>query len=351
MSTMSPWVRTDAGTGAGTSTGAVTFDIPGEFDDPTDSTPLNLDDIPNRGLGAVLKSWESTLTQGCRLRPPAPTHRFYGGAPTVVIDDLEGGVFVSGDVVEAAHAATFVVERALEGAAPAFNILGIGTVGAVGADLAFGECRIAVPPLVASGSFQRQFYVLVTGDDALHLAGGVQDDHIFTTTTLPSGPGDMAAADVVGELQQVLQVSAAAILRATGISRRTYQHWKQTGATPRLSSEARLWDLVLTARGWADALGDDLPAWIRNPERFALLEAGSFEELTNQILSARVQLTDPSEARYRDRLAAGYFETTDEALGTTEQESGSGDAAGTPGRAVRRASQARRPRAPRRSNS
>lgn len=315
MSTMSPWMRTDAGTGKGTGTGAVAFDVPGEFelglfDDPVDHTPLNFDEIPNLGLGAVLKSWDDTLSLGGPVRSVGP-------------------VSLATDTIETTDWT---------------HLVGVTGAGAVGSDATRSLGRFLVGPVVASGSFHRQFWFLVTGDEAV------------LAPTDPTGPDELSAVDAVGELQEMLGVSAAAILRATGIARRTYQHWKATGATPRLSSQARLWDLVLTARTWEETLGDDLVAWIRSPSRLTLLEAGVFGDLTSQALSQVVRLIDTNEDRYSDRLAAGYFETADDELTAREERGTNADEGGTPRSpiaSVRRGQirRARRAGAPRRSTS
>ncbi len=370
---MSPWVRADAAAGTGGATGSVTFDVPGDlklglFDDPTDFTPLNFDDIPNVGLGAVLKHWDDTLNRGCRLRVPArrlsdvevlvPLHGAEVRAPRDLGDDsAEDGPAV----VVVAQIAQQQTKSALKGSLLAklqkagLDVLTRDRAVLSDADevvlvLSRSLCRVKTGPVASSVSYQRQFWVMLTGDEALGLrlatpeeaneaeAGAEADAAEETESTSDR----FSAVEMIEQLQDTLQVPAETVLRAAGINRRTYHHWKQTGATPRLASQARLWDLVLTVRGWEDELGDDLAAWVRQPDRLDLLEKGSFDDLTNHVLSHQLRLIEPSERRYRDRFAAGYFESVDRELAESEQPTEE-SSLGSSERPVRRARSASRP--------
>jgi uncharacterized protein (DUF2384 family) len=337
VSTMSR-VRPSSGTGAGT------FDVPeefdfGVFDDAVDRTPLNLDDIPDLGLGAVLKKWDDTLTPGSLVRHAAWSSLGTASAG-LPLEDVDVA-FVADD-----YPVTSTAMSALDEVAETVRNLAGSPIVDQADSLAAGVtrplCRLVVGPVTASGSYHQVLWVLVTGDEVRNTLTGRMTEALASGGTdspaLPVRPDEQSAVDVVADLQRLLDVPAAKILRASGISRRTYQHWKATGATPRLNSQARLWDLALTARGWADVLGDDLVAWIRHPDRLDLLDNGEFEALTGQVLSEQARRVSDT-AWYRDRLAAGYFETIDSDLEAVEDQPGkrTGDRQPRSARRVRRA--------------
>jgi hypothetical protein len=384
MSTMSPWFCADVAAGTGGGTGPVMFDVPGDlelglFDDPTDPTPLNFDDIPNIGLGAVLKHWDDTLNGSCRLRVQAgrlsdvdvlvPLH----GAEVRASRDLGDDSAEDGPALGVVAQIAQQTKSALKGSLLAkLQKADLGVLtrdrGVMSdadedvLDLSRSLGRVKTGPVASSGSYRRQFWVMLTGDEALDLrlataeeaneaeAGAEADAAEETESTSDR----FSAVEMIEHLQDTLQVPAETVLRAAGINRRTYHHWKQTGATPRLASQARLWDLVLTVRGWEDELGDDLAAWIRQPDRLDLLEIGAFDDLTNQVLSHQLRLIEPSERRYRDRFAAGYFESVDREFAESEQpteEASSGNSTGSSERPVRLARRARRASSPGRSST
>jgi hypothetical protein len=383
MSTMSPWFRADVAAGTGGGTGSLMFDVPGDlelglFDDPTDHTPMNFDDIPNVGLGAVLKHWDDTLNRGCRLRVPAgrlsdvdvlvPLHGAEVRASHDLDDSAEDGPAL-GVVAQIAQQ----TKSALKGSLLAkLQKAGLGVLTGdrgvmsdadeVVLDLSRSLCRVKTGPVASSGSYRRQFWVMLTGDEAFGLRLATAEEASEAEARAEADAAEetestadrFSAVEMIEQLQDTLQVPAETVLRAAGINRRTYHHWKQTGATPRLASQARLWDLVLTVRGWEDELGDDLAAWVRQPDRLDLLEVGAFDDLTNEVLSHQLRLIEPSERRYRDRFAAGYFESVDREFAESEQpteEASSGNSTGSSERPVRRARRARRASSPGRSST
>lgn len=369
---MSPWVRADAATGTTGATGSVSFDVPGDlelglFDDPVDHTPLNFD-IPNIGLGAVLKIFDDNLTRGCRVRLPA--------VPSAGIDIIsslhrghgpdDSGVGVAEQIVVQAKSqlreSLLAKLRSTGLSVQTRDHVAEGESGADVLDLSRSLCLVKTGPMTSSGSFHRQFWVMFTGKDARELqfladeeAGeeGARKIAVEDVVELSeSSPERLSAIETIEQLVDTLQVPAETVLRAAGIKRRTYQHWKQTGATPRLASQSRLWDLVLTVRGWENELGDDLAAWVRQPGRLDLLETGAFDDLTNQVLSHQLRLIEPSERHYRDRLAAGYFESMDRELAESEppaEEANSSSSSKSSERPIRRARRARRAGSPERS--
>lgn len=299
-------------------TGAAIFNACDGFDfdqwgAPADQTPLNTLGIPNLGLSSVLTDWNNNLAHGCRvwqarsLSTPVEAGRWYMADDFLAQDDSSGTL----PALVANIAMVSVVERGVSALANTAKILAMRLAEGAAAEV---DQRLRVGPVTEDAPYRQPLWVLVTGDDALSAPTGRSMEALahdeLDRPLLAVRPDEQSAVDVVGDLQRLLGVSAASILRASGISRRTYQYWKATGATPRLNSQARLWDLALTVSGWVDVLGDELSAWIRHPDRLALLDAGDFDSLTGEVLSrqARRELVDP---QFRDRLAVGFFETTE----------------------------------------
>lgn len=93
------------------------------------------------------------------------------------------------------------------------------------------------------------------------------------------------AVEAVGEIANWLGVSVGDVLKAAGISKRTFQSWKALDVhRPRQSSEGRLWLLHQLAQDLVEVKGrSGLRQWLEaDPSRRRLLRAGKVDELAER---------------------------------------------------------------------
>ena len=241
----------------------------GGGDAAAEHTRLALDEVANLDLSAVLLSWDSTLSSAAA---------WVSAVSRRVNDQL-------------AHYASAVEEMN----------------------------RIAVPWVVRTtgwSSFQESVRFL--------LPGNVDDVETFAPPVEP----ESTAVHVIANISEVLGVPVSDVLEASGIRRRTYQHWKATAANPRLSSQGRLWELSFTVRVLAESLGKGLRQWLHVPARLELLANGDFDTLTRQLLSQQARAGKLGEVDDRDerRRSAGYFDDNEPPLPTRTSRPSAGTA-------------------------
>ncbi len=122
------------------------------------------------------------------------------------------------------------------------------------------------------------------------------------------------AVDAVAEIADCFGVSVGDVLKAAGISKRTFQSWKVSGVRrPPQSSEGRLWLLHQLAQDLVEVKGRaGLRQWLEaDPSRRRLLRAGKIDELAEHayrtVDSQHVPWRDAgdSEQRYLDQPGGG----------------------------------------------
>lgn len=90
------------------------------------------------------------------------------------------------------------------------------------------------------------------------------------------------AAAAVDQIADWLDVPVFHVLKATGISKRTYHEWKRNATRrPRLTSQGRLWDLYELVTDLVETMGTTrLQSWLHQGEkRLSLLRHGNLDEL------------------------------------------------------------------------
>lgn len=113
----------------------------------------------------------------------------------------------------------------------------------------------------------------------------------------PEEPLDSPTNDVLRTVDWVattLGMTERDVLRAAGISERTYYNWKSNRTTsPRLNSQADLWALVHSVSNIVDALDDDAARWIKtDPSRRELFVDGQHGKLAALALATAATAED-----------------------------------------------------------
>lgn len=128
----------------------------------------------------------------------------------------------------------------------------------------------------------------------------------LTEVTAPTAPADLDVVDTIVGLTIRLGVPQATIFEATGISKRTFHHWKKNRATtPRAGSAGSLWSLVRATADLEEHLETKSVAiWLReHPDRLAALKAGNFRRLVDEATGALA--IDPKSVAHRE---AGFID-------------------------------------------
>jgi len=115
-----------------------------------------------------------------------------------------------------------------------------------------------------------------------------------------TSPEDLGVVETIRRLTVRLGVPQAAVFEATGISKRTFHHWKKhPDSTPRAGSLGSFWSLVsATADLETHLAGKSAAVWLRErPERLAAFKAGRFRRLVDQETGALA--VDPAALAHR----------------------------------------------------
>lgn len=135
----------------------------------------------------------------------------------------------------------------------------------------------------------------------------VHVDHDVDTDESDSDIGAASAISTVQQLSDQLGLPVENILRAAGIRKRTFHHWKQKPATtPRLSSQGDLWSLAQAVEVLVDRLGENLPMWmLQDRHRLKMFDRRDFTGLVRD--AARHQGRLPDMASRERHMTVGTF--------------------------------------------
>lgn len=91
----------------------------------------------------------------------------------------------------------------------------------------------------------------------------------------------MDPVDILDRISSQTGLSRDEVLKAAGISRRTFYSWQRSGSSrPRKGSLGRLWELVATIEDLQEIIERPLKLWLgSDPDRGRLLCRGRFEEI------------------------------------------------------------------------
>lgn len=233
-------------------------------------TPLDLDAVSNLGVREQLSSW---------VRDDA--HR--GTLPPSVPDEHITHIRASIRPGRAQHITVALVAAAL-------------------------VIPLAAPPLR---------WIMRDGSVVVESPTDRSTDHLptlaaETASFVQSPAGERDVVTMVEWVAGVLGLQPGPVLTASGIAHRSFYHWKDTGAQPRIKSQGDLWGLVQSVAGLVGILNISVSEWLKaEPSRLEALLAGQHRRLVVEAATdaaTRGDYDDPDAIRRDARRRAVHLD-------------------------------------------